>query len=251
MLNVKNVDVTINKRPIIKNVSFSVYPGEVLGFIGPNGAGKSTLIKAISHIVRYRGSIQWHGQSLKQMSAKARARFLSYVPQSLELDIPFTVFDAVYMGRFPYKSNRLENEKIVKKALDRVGILHLQDRIVATLSGGQKQLVAMAKAIAQDAQILILDEPTSALDLYFQLQLLDMMKELAEEGRLVLLAIHDLSYAYRFCDRLTLMENGQLTHLGFPKDVITTKRLQETYHVYTKIYEDHHTTAVIPLRVIE
>jgi iron complex transport system ATP-binding protein len=222
-------------HPVLRQVSLRVEPGEVLAVVGPNGVGKSTLIKAASGALPpLSGEVRINGQDLRSLRPAARARLVSVVPQATDLPGSFLALDVVLMGRTPYL-RWLENEgaldqEAAQLAMQRTELAELAERPVGELSGGEQQRVLIARALAQQAPVMLLDEPTAHLDLRHQDQVLRLVRELARERSLaVLLALHDLNLVARFADRVALLSNGGVRALGKPEEVLTPDGLAEVY----------------------
>jgi iron complex transport system ATP-binding protein len=250
MLNIKNLSVSYNGREILHNVSFDVRNGEVLTLIGPNGAGKSTLIRAISGVIESHGEIQTDGKNFHAMNPMQRARYVAVVPQAISLPPAFSVWETVLMGRTPYlgflgnASNH--DEEIARQALTRVNALSFSERRVGELSGGEQQRILLARALCQSTPILLLDEPTSHLDLQYQVNLLELIRELAKENNLaVLIALHDLNLAARYADRVALMVAGNIKAIGAPKEVLQPDLIADAYCLPVQVVK--HPFMDIPL----
>jgi iron complex transport system ATP-binding protein len=231
-----------------------VSQGEVVGLIGPNGAGKTTLIKALSGIQPVKaGSARIQGKDLFHMPARERASRLAVVPQARSLPADFTVWQTVLMGRTPYlgwlgTSSRQDNER-ASWALARTSTLQLADRPIGELSGGEQQRVLLARALAQDAPVLLLDEPTTYMDLKHQSILLKLVYELAHDhGIAVMMVLHDLNLVALHADRVALLVDGKLRALGTPGEVITPERLSEAYDLPLKVipHPEYGTPLILP-----
>lgn len=236
MIGVQNLSIRIEGRPILRDVSLRAGKGEFIGLIGPNGSGKSTLLRAMARLLPPSSGGLWiAGKPLKDYSYKELARAVGYVPQDTSVDFDFSVRDIVLMGRYPYMSRfgaeTRHDREIVRQAMLKTATLHLADRVVTSLSGGQRQMVLIAKALAQEPQVLLLDEPISALDLRYQLHVLELMRNLARQGRTVIAALHDLNLAARFCHRLVLLANGEVNGSGTPEEVLTPETIERAYDV--------------------
>lgn len=254
MLSIQSIFVNYDEKEILHGVSFEVEPGQVVALIGPNGAGKTTLIRAVSGILPLRsGAIKVLGDDLASMTITERARMLAVVPQARKLPAAYSVQQAVLMGRTPYLSwmgnpGPKDFEK-TEWALERTHIADLADRRVEELSGGEQQLVLVARALAQDAPIILLDEPTAHLDLQHQATILNLVRELAEERNLaVLMSLHDLNLVSIYSDRIALLGDGQLRALGSPNEVLNQKELSQVYQVSLHILP--HPYLNIPLVIL-
>lgn len=241
MLSIHTLTVSYNDHFAIHDVSLHVAPGEVFALIGPNGAGKTTLIRAVSGVVQIlSGSVKSGGKDIRELSNSERARLISVVPQARQIGGAFTVDQTVMLGRTPHMNwlGRPSEEDLIKVqwAMEKTAIHHLRDRRVAELSGGEQQLVLLARALAQDTPILLLDEPTNHLDLHHQSQLLNLVCGLALNDRIaVLMAVHDLNLVSSFADRVGLLVDGSLVTTGMPKEVLTEKNINDAYNTSVQV----------------
>jgi iron complex transport system ATP-binding protein len=237
-LELSHVSVSLSRRDIVKDVSLKVENGLFVGLIGPNGSGKSTLLKAIYKVLSPReGTILFNGEDLIRARPRLIARSVAVVGQFNDLDFSFTVREMVMMGRTPHK-NLLDQDtkqdfEIVERALAMVNLEAYTDRNYQSLSGGEKQRVILARAIAQEPVLLVLDEPTNHLDIKYQLQVLSIVKKL---GIGVLAALHDLSLAAEYCDYLYVLRTGSLAAEGPPESVLTQELIEAVYDVGCKTY---------------
>ncbi len=232
-LEVDHVVVNLSSRRIVDEVSLTVTPGEIVGLIGPNGSGKSTLLRAIYRMLRpAAGLVQLGGDDVWQLSARESARRTGVVVQESPSDFDFTVAEVVQMGRTPHKrmlaADSQEDARIVADALLRVAMDGFAERSFGTLSGGEKQRVLVARALAQQPQFLVLDEPTNHLDIHYQLEILELVRSLAIT---TLVTLHDLNLAAAYCQRLYLLRAGQIVASGAPEQVLTPKLLREVFLV--------------------
>jgi iron complex transport system ATP-binding protein len=234
MLVIKNLSVSYGAREILHNISLDLQSGEVLALIGPNGAGKSTLIRAASGAIPYSGYVRTNGDDLADLSTIQRARLVATVPQAVSMPPAFTVWETVLLGRTPYLGfigqPSKADEEIVRQSLQRVSALPFADRRVGELSGGEQQRILLARALCQSTSILLLDEPTAHLDLQYQVNLLELVRELAHKDNLaVLIALHDLNLATHYADRIALMVAGNIKAMGTPKEVLQPELIAEAY----------------------
>lgn len=240
MITVNQVVVRVPGKDILRTISVEVEKGDFIGLIGPNGSGKSTLLKTMASLkIPVSGSVQIQGFESVDLKPKEMARLVSYVPQDTTIEFDFTVEDIVKMGRHIHTTrfapDSKQDEVKVEEAMRWTGISSLKERSILSLSGGQRQLVFIAKALAQDTPILLLDEPISALDIHYQLHVLMMLKKLVMEGKTVIVVLHDLNLAARFCSKLLLLQNGEVRDFGKPEQVLTQMAVDDTYEVESDI----------------
>jgi len=236
-LEVRQVSYSIQDQRILHEVSMQIREQQFVGLIGPNGSGKSTLLKNMYRLLKpENGTVLLNEQDIFKQSSKNIAKNLAVVSQETPVLFDFTVHDLVSMGRTPHKKLlELDQERdfqIVKDALNQTGITHLEKRSFGSLSGGEKKRVMVARALAQQAQILILDEPTNHLDIQHQLQLMDLIQTL---HLTVVAALHDLNIAAMYCDQIYVLQKGQIVCSGTPEEVLTPALLQDVFGVYADI----------------
>ncbi|MCS6826640.1 MAG: ABC transporter ATP-binding protein [Caldilinea sp.] len=226
-------------RPVLQGVTCSMQPGEVIGIIGPNGAGKSTLLKCMLALLKpQRGQVRWEGIDIRSIGRKRRATLQGYVPQQAIVTFRVPVMEMVLLGRKPYIrfAPRARDFAVVESILHYLNLHEMAHRPVIELSGGERQKVMLARALAQEPAALFLDEPTAALDIAHQLEVLSLVQKLAhDQGKLVVLVLHDLALAARFSDRLLLMEQGRIFASGLPSSVLTTDNLRRVYGVEAEV----------------
>ena len=227
--------------PVIDDASLRVRAGEMLGVIGPNGSGKSTLIRLLSGILRPQaGVVQLDGRPLAAYSRRQLAQRLAVVPQDTPIEFPFSVTEVVLMGRSPHLGGfAFEGDRdleVAHAAMRRTGVIELAARSIHELSGGERQRVVLARALAQEAEFLLLDEPTAFLDLRHQVEIYDLLQDLQGEGRGIVTVLHDLNLAALYCDRVALLKAGRVVASGPPAEVITRQTLTEVYD--TDVYVD-------------
>lgn len=246
MLNIQSIKVSYGETEILHDVSLEIPAGEVVSLIGPNGAGKTTMMRAISGVIPLQsGSVFVGGQDLSSTPVDQRARLLAVVPQARKLTPEYTAKQAIMMGRTPYlgwlgNPGQVDFDK-VDWAIDRTGISGLVERRVDELSGGEQQLVLIARALAQDAPVILLDEPTAHLDLRHQATILDLVHQLARERNLaVLMSLHDLNLVSIFSDRIALLDQGTILADGTPHEVLVRERLSNVYGVALDIIQHPH-----------
>ena len=253
-LQFSGVGVRYGQHDALSNFTDTVKPGEWLCLIGPNGAGKSSLLRSVAGLAKHSGEIRVDGSPLRMRSAKRRAQLVAYVPQSPVLPDDMTAREYVVLGRNPFISHFGTETKhdwaIVADVLERLDLVDLAHRAVGTLSGGEKQRVVIARAIAQEAPILLLDEPTSALDIGHQQQALELVDQLRKEhGLTVVSAMHDLTLAGLYSDRLCLLHQGYRVVSGTAAEVLRQETLAEFYGVSARVHHaEDGTVVVIPYR---
>lgn len=218
-MKVEEISYSVRDKRLIESISLEIIEGEFIGLIGPNGSGKSTLLKNIYRVLKPdRGGVYLNGKDLSQMTQKETARSMAVVSQEANMAFDFAVMDIVMMGRAPHKrlleSDTARDQEIAERALARVGMQHVASSSFATLSGGEKQRVLIARALAQEAGFLILDEPTNHLDIRYQLQMMDLVKALKLTS---FAALHDLNIAACYCDRIYVLNDGRIVAAGRPK----------------------------------
>lgn len=237
MLQVQSLSVKYGERPILKGISFDVAPGSILGIIGPNGAGKTTLIRSLSGVLPLEsGSVRVAGDDLLALKPAERARRVAVVPQARNLPPAFSGWELVLLGRTPHLNwlgqTCPSDEAVVLEALERACALDLAERRLGELSGGEQQRLLLARALAQQAPLLLLDEPTTHLDLQYQISLLDRVRDLArKDGLTVVVALHDLNLVSRYADRVALVVNGELRAHGSPEEVLQPELLAQVYQL--------------------
>ena len=234
--------------PVVEDVSFAVERGELVALLGPNGAGKSTLLRTTLGLRDpLAGAVTVDGDPVDALSRRELARRLGYVPQSESGGLPATVFETVLTGRHPHTSWRptADDRRVVGDVLADLGIADLATRRLADLSGGQRQQVRLARALAQRPDGLVFDEPTSSLDLRHRLDVLDHVRALADRGLAVLFALHDLDLTLRYADRLVFLADNGVVAQGGP-DVVTPALVQTVYGVAARIVEVDGRRVVVP-----
>lgn len=223
-------------NPILRDITFQFGCGECLCVLGPNGTGKTTLLKCLLNYFRPEsGSITLDGKEICRMSARERAAHLAYVSQSTQLTFPYTVEEVVLMGRVAHTrlgaSISIKDQQIAEEAMEHLGIQRMAKNNFQTLSGGERQMVLIARALAQRAEYLILDEPTAALDYSNQVKILNMIRKLADEGYGILMTTHFPDHAFLACNKALLMRDGTVMDFGGPESVVTSESLTRLYHV--------------------
>lgn len=231
MIQLKNLYAGYPGRPVLEGVSLDFRPGEILAILGPNGCGKSTLLRTANGLLaKSGGEVLLDGVPLERLSAKEVAQKVAYLPQSRSV-ANITAGRMVLHGRFPYLSYprryRREDHEMVKQALEWAGAAELASRPLPELSGGQRQKVYLAMALAQDTSTILMDEPTTYLDISCQLEVMTLARRLAEEGRAVVMVLHDLTLALRYAHRAVLLCEGRVRQLGTPEELFESRALEE------------------------
>jgi iron complex transport system ATP-binding protein len=246
------VRVRLDRKLILRGVDLAVPSGSWHAVLGPNGAGKSTLLKAIVGILAHQGEIRVGGEEVAKLSAKHRARLIAYVPQQPQLPGDMTVGEYVLLGRTPHLGylgvESRTDRAVAEGALERLDLAGFSGRRLGAMSGGERQRVVLARALAQQAGVLLLDEPTTALDLGHQQQVLDLVDELrGSEGLTVISTLHDLSLAAQYADELTLLVEGAVVACGTAREVLTEQRITEHYGARVRVVDDGDGRPVIHL----
>jgi iron complex transport system ATP-binding protein len=239
-LQVNNLKIDIASKEIVKGISLDVKGNQFIGLLGPNGSGKSTLLKAIYRLLKPKeGIIRIDDKEISHYSKKELAQNMAVVSQFHNINYDFSVREIVLMGRTPHlgllQKEGAGDYSIVDTALDKVGMRPYADRSFSTLSGGEKQRITLARAIAQEPKLMILDEPTNHLDITYQIEILSIIKDL---GINVLAALHDFSLAAQYCDLLYILNQGQVDCFGTPKEVVTPEMIKRIYRVDCDIFQN-------------
>lgn len=249
-LIVDNLSFSYKETDALERVCFSLSKGEITAIIGPNGSGKSTLLKCLDRILRYKkGKVELDGEDLLNISSDRLSRKIAYVPQREQYLMPINVFDAVMLGRKPHIKWSITNEDItlVSEMLQRLDLTDYAMRSVQALSGGQQQRVALARALCQQPEILLLDEPTANLDLHQQIKIMEHLTDLAKEGIIVIITIHDINLAMQFCHRALMLENGRLFANG-GREVFTRQNISKLFQTDVELLENGEHVFVVPKR---
>ncbi len=238
LLDARELEYTVNGKPILAGVDFIAKSGDLVGVIGPNGAGKTTLLRIICGLIRpTRGAVLLSGRQLQSIPPKEKARMVSYMSQEDVVDLGFNVLEIVLMGRYPhlgaFRGESMEDRELAGRMLSYVGLPGFESRPFGELSGGERQLVLFAKTLVQDAGLVVLDEPSSHLDMRHEDSIFSMAQELAGEGRAVVASVHNLNVAAHYCSSLLLLDKGSVSGRGEPGAVLEAGTLERVYGVKT------------------
>ena len=252
LLTGSRLSYQIDDISILKDIDIEVKSGELVGLIGPNGAGKSTLLRMLTCVERASdGEILYEGRRIGELSAEERARRIGYLVQGAKAYWPFTVEKIIGLGRIPYqkwwRGASVEDDEKVLQAMQMSETLAYRNRIVTTLSGGEYTLVMLARILATGPQLIFADEPVAALDPYHQLHVMEILRNHARDKQAAVVVLHDLSLAARFCDRLYLLNHGELHCSGTPNEVLTAENIANVYGVKIRITCDAEGVNVTPV----
>jgi iron complex transport system ATP-binding protein len=242
-IQTNNLTFAYKDKPVLDGVSLLVERGEMVGILGPNGSGKTTLLKIFSAVLRGRGEVKVNNRSIETYGKRELSRLFAVVPQESQILFPYTVAEIVLMGRASYHNPlALEGKQdleVARASMELTDSLPFSDRYLHELSGGEKQRVIIARALAQEPKILLLDEPSAFLDLKHQVQVFELMRRLNREHKLTIVAaLHDLNLAALFFPRLVMLRDGKVYRDGTPRDVLTEETIEEVYGVHVKIQLD-------------
>ncbi len=249
-ITLRDITFRYDKDPVLSNIRAEIDRGDLVALVGPNGSGKSTLIKCINGILTVReGDVLIDGISVHTIPAVERARKMAYVPQTEQKSVPVQVFDAVLLGRKPYiqwRPSRSDYERTAE-ILQRLDLEDVAMREVHKLSGGQQQRVFIARALNQQPEILLLDEPTANLDLKYQMETLELLRDLAGDGITVVIAMHDINMASLFAGRVMMLKNGTIFASGGP-EIVTAEHVEQLFGVKVRIVHENGTRFIVPDR---
>lgn len=243
ILEASGLTVVIDDKIILQDCSVLVGEGEFVGIIGPNGSGKTTFLKALRGLIPLaKGKVLLAGQELPALQEKEIARQVAYMQQDVNMGFGYSAKDIVMTARYPYlkwwQNEGPLDEKIVEQAMRFTGVWDLRDQTVNTVSGGERQRVFLAKAMAQQTDILLLDEPTAALDMVYADEIFRYCRQLCKQGKTIILVVHDLEMAAKFCTRMILFSHGRIVSDGWPKAVLTADHLSKAFHLSSCVYPD-------------
>ena len=255
IINIEKLNYSYGRKEVLKELSLDIDENKLTGIIGPNGCGKSTLAKNIIKYINGKfESFKIMDTDIRELTHKKIAQLISYIPQKSIIIPNISVFDYVLLGRFPLLKNSWDNYseqdyEIVEKNINLLNIRELKDRNIETLSGGELQKALLARALAQEAKILLLDEPTSALDLNNAVEFMKILKNISIKKNIsVIIIIHDLNLASLFCDSLIILKDGRFIEKGSPKEVINEENIKSVYNLECKVcYNENDKPYIIPI----
>ncbi len=246
----------LSEENLLDGINLNIEKGKFIGILGPNGCGKSTLLKVIlKYLNPKEGIIKIENKELKEYTQSELAEILSFVPQKSSLTMPLTVEDVVYMGRVPYMKNKWtgfdrEDREKVEKIMQMLKIDKFKNRVIFSLSGGEFQRVLLARALAQNTNIMLLDEPTSALDMNYALEIMRLTSYFVQnESLTAVMVLHDLNLASMYCNSIILLKNGKIAYEGTPKELFRPEILEEIYGFNCEVIENNGFSYVIPNKI--
>lgn len=244
MLEISRLSLSLGQQTLLRDLSLTLHPGQVHVIIGPNGTGKTSLMRTLfGELTPDSGDIRLGDQSARKMTQARWRQQFGYMPQNIQLELDLSVIEVVVLGRLDSLSMRLADEDILAagRALQALGIAHLADRPLYSLSGGQRQMVLFAQVLLRDPRIMMLDEPVSALDLHHQMQLMEhLCQQTREQQWITLVVLHDLNLAAQFADQLIVLAGGDLQAFGPPARVLDAALIERLYQVPVEISHDQH-----------
>lgn len=244
MLHTKDLSYSYKEKPVLEDINFDLVPGEILGILGPNGCGKTTLLGNLNKNLHPEGGcVMIDDIDLEDLKKKEIAREIAVIPQSNEIKFSFTVREIVSMGRMPFQQSfqgeSTKDIEIIDDAIEKIGISDMANRYVNTMSGGERQKVIIARAMAQTPKILLMDEPTLHLDICAQFDVLDMIYALSrKEGLTVVIVSHDLPMVARYCDRIIMIHDHKIHAVGKTEDVLTPENMRTVFGVDAELSKD-------------
>lgn len=244
MIKLKDISVSYGQKNILDNINYEFLDGKITVIVGMNGCGKSTLLKTIVGLLNpIRGQVLLDNNDIKMLTDQKRAQQIAYLPQNRNIPV-ISVARMVLHGRFPYLSYprryKKEDYEIANIALERIGITALKDRNMAELSGGERQKVYLAMALAQETSTILLDEPTTFLDINYQLEILRLLTDLRKEGKTVITVLHDIGAALSIADQLVVMQEGKIVMDGSPEKIYQSGILEKVFHIKEHCFYDEH-----------
>ena len=252
MLQVEDVRVILRSREILKDISFELRRGDLIALLGHNGSGKSTILKTLFGLLRPVGGVVYlDGKAVHSMHIRDVAKILGYLPQEGS-EANLRVIDVVLLGRTPYIGMTPSNEdlSIAQEALELVGLKGFENRYFSELSGGEKQKVMFARIFCQQTDFLLLDEPTSHLDIRSQVEVMSIVKQIVEEGKAAIVAMHDINLASHFCNRILMIKNGRIAYAGESSEVLTPETIRDVFEVEVDVVRYNGRVLIVPKDVM-
>lgn len=241
IVEAKNISFSYNKKEVLNNIDLELYKGDVLSLVGQNGCGKTTLIKILLGIYKCKGSIKIFSKDISSYKNKDLAKLISYVPQTHQIPFDYTVLDIVLMGRLPhiglFSNYSLKDNQIALENLEKVGILHLKDKIYSQISGGERQLAFIARALTQESKIIFMDEPVTGLDYGNQLKLLKFLKDLSKDGFTFVKTTHYPDHALYASNKVMMLKDGKVLDYGKIDEKLSVSNIKKLYGVDVEIIE--------------
>jgi len=251
LLTARDLNVRLGNRVVLKDVSLALSPGHLVALVGPNGAGKTTLLRALAGLIPSEGAIEIGGKALSSLPLRERAKRFGYLPQGHVVHWPLPARDIVALGRYPHGATdpaRLtpKDMEAVQRAMQAVDVIGFSDRRVTELSGGERSRVALARALAVEAPVILADEPTASLDPRHQIDVMKNLRATADKGVLVIVVTHDLGLAARFADHVLVLQDGRLVSQGAPSEALSEQVMAEVFRISAFRAEFQRESVIVP-----
>ncbi|MBR0757567.1 ABC transporter ATP-binding protein [Bradyrhizobium jicamae] len=251
LLSAKDLSASLGSRKVLHEISLSLEPGHLVALVGPNGAGKTTLLRALAGLIPSDGTIRIGGETLASLPLRERAKRFAYLPQGHLMHWPLPARDIVALGRYPHGATdpaRLSPKDIdaVMRAMQAVDVMEFADRRVTELSGGERSRVALARVLAVEAPVILADEPTASLDPRHQIDVMQNLRDVADQGVLVIVVTHDLGLAARFADHVLVLSEGRLASQGAPAEALSDKVMADVFRISAYRAEYQREAVIVP-----
>lgn len=251
----KDLNIFYDKNHVLKNVSFDVGPGEIVGVIGPNGAGKTTILKAFAKLIQpTTGSLEILGKYLSEIRNEDSSKIIAYLPQNHAIYWSLSVERVIALGRIPHlmpwQKSDSQDKDIIYKSMKMTDTDALRNRDINALSGGEQTLVMIARVLAQQTPLILADEPMQGLDPNHQIKIMELFKKIAGENKGIIIVMHDLSLAARFCDKLILLNEGHVLDSGPPRKVLSPENLKDAFRIEARFQYDKKDLFLIPWKCV-